>query len=115
MAYFYRINSPALRAALSNKQVWSLSLFDGDATLERPIRVASLLPLRAIRRGQHLWTSHSTTCSKFESRDCRAPVLVTCRSRSESHAAGRVREAKIFLLTYESDVVPEASNITALK
>jgi hypothetical protein len=31
--YFYRVNNPALRAALSDKNVWGPSLFDGDATL----------------------------------------------------------------------------------
>jgi hypothetical protein len=31
--YFYRVNNPGLRAALSDKNVWGPSLFDGDATL----------------------------------------------------------------------------------
>ncbi len=31
--YFYRISNPALKAALSDKNVWAPSLFDGDATL----------------------------------------------------------------------------------
>jgi hypothetical protein len=31
--YFYRINNPALKAALSDKHAWAPSLFDGDATL----------------------------------------------------------------------------------